>query len=162
VVVTIRIESFKICDVGLADFISKQAVVTAQTQSNLANLQGETEIATATQERDATVQKIAAEAKARVLEMNTQAENTANISKAEAAAKAKQIQTETEATAQSNALLAKAKAEAEAVKIKAEAEAHAIRAVSDAEYKRAELLAKTTIGSQLALLDTSARLLFLY
>ena len=44
-------ESFKIMDDELAESISKQALVTAQTENELANLQGKTEIATAEQHR---------------------------------------------------------------------------------------------------------------
>jgi uncharacterized membrane protein YqiK len=43
----IRIESFKIMDDELASSISKQAVVTAKTEHELANIQGHNEIATA-------------------------------------------------------------------------------------------------------------------
>merc|ERR1711966_584595 len=61
-IANIRIESFKIMDDELAESISKQALVTAQTENELANLQGKTEIATAEQRRQAEVQNIAAEA----------------------------------------------------------------------------------------------------
>merc|ERR1719379_1713626 len=66
-IANIRIESFKIMDDELAESISKQALVTAQTENQLANLQGQTEIATAEQRRQAEVQNIAAEAEAQSL-----------------------------------------------------------------------------------------------
>merc|ERR1719230_1926483 len=66
-IANIRIESFKIMDDELAESISKQALVTAQTENELANLQGKTEIATAEEKRKVDVQNIAAEAKARAL-----------------------------------------------------------------------------------------------
>jgi len=50
-IANIRIESFKIKDEELAESISKQALVTAQTENELANLQGKTEIAIAEQHR---------------------------------------------------------------------------------------------------------------
>merc|ERR1712151_1265428 len=46
-----------------------------------------------------------------------------------------------------------AKAEAESIRLRAEAEADAIRTKALAEAERAELLAKTPLGSQLALLE---------
>merc|ERR1711879_995271 len=51
------------------------------------------------------------------------------------------------------ALIAKAKAEAEAIRLKAEAEAAGIRTKAKAEAERAELLSKTPLGAQLALLE---------
>jgi regulator of protease activity HflC (stomatin/prohibitin superfamily) len=150
----IRIESFRIMDDSLATEISKQAVVTAKTQSTLANLQGETEIATAKQDREATVRKIEADMAAQVLMTQTKSENDAQIARADASAKAKQIETELQATAEANALLSRAKAEADATRIKAEADAHAISVCAAAEAQRADMLSKTTIGGQLALLDT--------
>merc|ERR1719253_1595221 len=64
-IANIRIESFKIMDEELADQISRQALVTAQTENQLANLQGQTEIATAEERRKAEVANIAAEAEAK-------------------------------------------------------------------------------------------------
>merc|ERR1712070_1098052 len=49
--------------------------------------------------------------------------------------------------------MGKAKAEAEAIRLKAEAEAEGIRTKAKAEAERAELLSKTPLGSQLALLE---------
>merc|ERR1712185_221363 len=68
-------------------------------------------------------------------------------SESEAKAKAFIVNQEAEA------LIAKAKAEAEAIRLKAEAEAAAIRTKAVAEAERAELLSKTPLGSQLALLE---------
>lgn len=51
-------------------------------------------------------------------------------------------------------MLARAKAEADATRIKAEADAHAIQVCAAAEAQRADMLSKTTIGGQLAFLDT--------
>ncbi len=79
-------------DDELAESISKQALVTAQTENQLANLQGQTEIATAEQHRLAEVQNIAAEAEARALKIRTDAENARRIEQAKAAAEAQQIE----------------------------------------------------------------------
>merc|ERR1711874_710150 len=54
---------------------------------------------------------------------------------------------------EAEALIARAKAEAEAIRLKAEAEAAGIRTKAKAEAERAELLSKTPLGSQLALLE---------
>merc|ERR1712190_697513 len=71
------------------------------------------------------------------------------LDKAEALAKSQAVAVNQEAEAR----IAQAKAEAEAVKLKAEAEAAAIRTKAQAEAERAELLSKTPLGSQLALLE---------
>merc|ERR1712014_190502 len=56
----IRVESFKIMDQDLANSISRQAITTAQTENQLSNLKGQTEIATAQEEREARVSQIKA------------------------------------------------------------------------------------------------------
>merc|ERR1719217_1107432 len=145
----IRVASCKIMDKELAASISKQALVTAQTENQLANLKGQTEIATAEQDRQARVLQIAAEQEARALQVATESQNKAQLEKAEAKAKAKAFIVNQEA----EALIARAKAEAEAIRLKAEAEAEGIRTKAKAEAERAELLSKTPLGSQLALLE---------
>jgi len=151
-VTNIRIESFKIMDTELAGNISKQALTTAQTESQLANLAGQTEIATQEQERDANVRQIRAKAEATALRTQAEAQNAALISKSEAGARADQIQRETMATAEAAALVAQARAEAEAISIRAKAEAEAIELKAEAEAKRAKLLGATPLGAQLSLL----------
>merc|ERR1711959_870045 len=76
-------------------------------------------------------------------------ENKARLEKSAAEAKSKQFMVNQEA----EALIAKAKAEAEAIRLRAEAEAEGIRTKASAEAERAELLSKTPLGSQLALLE---------
>jgi uncharacterized membrane protein YqiK len=137
-ITNIRVASCKIMDKELSVAISKQALVTAQTENQLANLKGQTEIATAEQDRQARVAQIAAEQEARALRVATESQNKAQLEKAESEAKAKAFIVNQEA----DALIARAKAEAEAIRLKAEAEA-----------ERAELLSKTPLGSQLALLE---------
>merc|ERR1719436_1136658 len=90
----IRIESFKIMDEQLANSISKQALTTAQTESQLANLAGQTEIATKEQERVASVKQIGAAAEANALRTKVDAENATLISQAEARAQAERIRLE--------------------------------------------------------------------
>jgi regulator of protease activity HflC (stomatin/prohibitin superfamily) len=148
-VTNIRMASFKIMDTELSVSISRQALVTAQTQNQLANLKGQTEIATAEQERQARVAQIAAEQDARALSVHTESQNKAQLEKAEAQAKSQAFIV----NQQAQALIAQARAEAEAIRLKAEAEAEAIRTKAKAEAERAELLSKTTFGSQLALLE---------
>lgn len=145
----IRVASCKIMDPELSASISKQALVTAQTDNQLANLKGQTEIATAEQDRQARVAQIAAEAEARALRITTASQNLSQLEQAEAQAKAQAFVVNQQAAA----LIAQARAEAEAIRLKAEAEAEAIRTKARAEAERAELLGKTALGSQLALLE---------
>merc|ERR1712070_76713 len=148
-ITNIRVASCKIMDKELSASISKQALVTAQTENQLSNLKGQTEIATAEQDREARVAQIAAEQTARALQVTTESQNKARLEKSEAEAKAKAFMVNQEAAA----LIAQAKAEAEAIRLKAEAEAAGIRTKAVAEAERAELLSKTPLGSQLALLE---------
>merc|ERR1712054_76421 len=145
----IRVASCKIMDANLAESIAKQALVTAQTENQLANLKGQTEIATAEQSRQARVAQIAAEQEARSLMIATESENKSKIEKSEARAKSQEVEVNQEA----EAIVSQAKAEAEAIRLKAEAEAEGIRTKSKAEAERANLLSKTPLGKQMALLD---------
>jgi regulator of protease activity HflC (stomatin/prohibitin superfamily) len=71
----IRIESFKLMNPELSANISKQALMTAQTETQLANLAGQTEIALAQQRRDAEVNRIKAEGDSTRLKTETDARN---------------------------------------------------------------------------------------
>eukprot|EP01113_Clastostelium_recurvatum_P040721 TRINITY_DN635_c0_g1_i1.p1 TRINITY_DN635_c0_g1~~TRINITY_DN635_c0_g1_i1.p1 ORF type:complete len:706 (+),score=230.23 TRINITY_DN635_c0_g1_i1:77-2194(+) len=133
----IRIESFKIMNAELADNISKQAIITAQTETRLANLTSQREIATTEQERDAAVMRIKTAASAQVLATETQARNDATLLEAEAKASSVKIS---------------ASGVAEATLIRAEAEAKSIEVKAAAEKKRGQDLSATPLGSQLALL----------
>jgi len=136
-IANIRVESFKIMNAELADNISKQAIITAQTENRLANLEGQRQIATAEMERDSAVTMIQAQAKAAQLATEVQARNTASIADAQSKAQAAKIV---------------ASGEAESLLIKAEAEAKAIELKAAAEKKRAQDLGATALGSQLAIL----------
>lgn len=81
-ITNIRIESFRIINQELANNISKQAFVTAQTETQLANLSGQSEIATAQQRRDAEVARIKAEGEAVRLKTETDAKNRAILESA--------------------------------------------------------------------------------
>lgn len=142
-IANIRIESFKIMDEELASSISKHALVTAQTENELANLQGKTAIATAEKRRDAEVTQIAAEAEARALKTQEDAKNMRLIEEAKAEAEAERLR-----------IQMRAQAEADAAIIKAKAESESIRLVAEAEGIRAELLSRTKFGTQAALLTT--------
>jgi regulator of protease activity HflC (stomatin/prohibitin superfamily) len=74
-VCNIRIESFQLLNEELATNISRQALMTAQTSSQLSNLAGQTEIATAQQKRDAEVARIKAEGDSMRLKTETDAKN---------------------------------------------------------------------------------------
>merc|ERR1711972_1293768 len=92
------------------------------------------------------------EQEARALKLATEAQNKTQLEKAEAGAKAQAFS----ANQAADALIAQAKAEAETIRLKAEAEAEAIRIKAQAESERAEMLSKTPLGSQLALLSVWA------
>merc|ERR1712070_228723 len=83
-ITNIRVASCKIMDPELSASISKQSLVTAQTENHLANLKGQTEIATAEQDRHARVAQIDAEQQARALRVVTESQNKAQLEKSEA------------------------------------------------------------------------------
>jgi len=135
-ITNVRIESFKIMNAELSNNISKQALVTTQTETQLTNLTSQTEIATAQQRRDADVARIKAEGDAVKLKTEVDARNNATMETAKA---------EAEST------LIAAKAQATAVELKAKAEAQAILAIGDAEARRADMLQKTPLAGQISL-----------
>lgn len=162
----IRIEQFKIVDEALAKSISQQALTTAETESQLANLEGQTQIATQQQERDAKILQIRAQSEADARRMTAEAE----VAQAEGETKALQVRAEAEANrikvkAQSDAeairiraeaSIAEARAEAEGVRIRAAAEAESLKLKATAEGERAQLLASSPLGEKLALLGIYA------
>jgi len=121
-------------------------LLTAKTENQLANLAGQTEIATAEQKRDAEVARIRADGEAIKLKTDTDAKNAATMNSA---------------TAQADAVVIKAKADAQAVEIKAQADAKAILLRADAEAKRAQLLQSQPLGGELALFELYAGEYFL-
>jgi regulator of protease activity HflC (stomatin/prohibitin superfamily) len=142
-IANIRVEAFKIMNSELADNISKQAIITAQTENKLANLEGQRQIATAEMERDSAVSIIKAQAASKQLATEVQAKNNAAISDAQSKAQAAKIV---------------AQGEAEALLIKAEAESKAIELRAAAEKKRAVELGGTPLGSQLAVLSIQSEM----
>ncbi|PRP81599.1 prohibitin domain-containing protein [Planoprotostelium fungivorum] len=134
----IRIESFKIMNQELANNISKQALVTTQTETQLANLASQTEIATAQQRRDADVSRIKAEGMATSLKTETDSKN---------------MQIMETAKAEAEATLIAARARAKALEIQAEAEAKAIQMRAEAESQKAAKLSQTSLGSQMTLFE---------
>jgi len=162
-ITNIRIEQFKIMDKALSQSIAGQAVKTAATQSELANLEGQTQIATQQQERDVRMQQMAAEAEARRVQVKADSEKA----QAEALALAQKVRSDmeantrrTQAQAEADSIRLKAQAEADAVKIQADAmisqakaEAEAIAMKAKAEAERAKLLAATPLGEKLSLLE---------
>jgi len=132
----IRIESFKILNQELQNNISKQALVTTQTETQLTNLASQTEIATAQQRRDAEVAKIKAEGDATKLKTETDAKNNATMETSRAEAESTLIQ---------------ARAQAQALEMKAQAEAKAILLKAEADSKKADMLQKTQLGGQMTM-----------
>jgi regulator of protease activity HflC (stomatin/prohibitin superfamily) len=147
----IRIEEFKMMNAELAKNISNQAIITAQTETQLANLESQREIATAQQERDAAVNRIKADAEARKLDTETRAKTSAILLENETKARGLEIMAAAEA--KSATIRAEADANARAMTILkiGEAEAKAIELKADAEKKRAMNLESTEIGKKLAL-----------
>jgi len=135
-ITNIRIESFRIVNSDLSNNISQQAFVTAQTQNQLTNLTGQTEIAVAQQRRDAEVNRIKAEGEAVKLNTEISAKNKAVMESAKAEADAQVI---------------RAKAEAQAIELKAQAESTSVVVKAEAEAKRADMLNKTPLGGQIQL-----------
>lgn len=126
----IRIEAFKIMDNNLAEQISQHALTTAQIENEMANLEGMSLISTQKEKTAAEVKNIAALAEAAALKTAADAENQRKIDAA--------------------------MAEGEALRIKAEAEAETIRLKAAAEAERAEMITKTDLGKQEALLAVYA------
>jgi regulator of protease activity HflC (stomatin/prohibitin superfamily) len=143
----IRIESFKIMDEELADQISKHALTTAQIENEMANLEGTSLISTTREKTAALVLKISAAADADAKKTAADAYNQRQVDAALA-----------EAKIQKTAVQAKAEAEASAILVRAKAEAEAIRLKADAEAQRAEMLSRTTLGQQEALLEVYAKM----
>ncbi len=139
-IANIRVESFKIMNAELADNISKQAIITAQTENRLANLEGQRQIATAEMERDSAVALIKAQAASQQFATEVQARNTAAI--ADAQSKAQSVKIVAQGTFHLNLFMLLTRSiigEAESMLIKAEAEARAIELKASAEKKRAQV-----------------------
>jgi len=156
----IRIESFKIVNQQLADNISKQAFTTAQTETQLSNLAGQTEIATTQQLREANLSKIKAEGEAIRLKTETDAKNKAKMDSARIDAESLLLLADSEAKSQNfkvqsevNFLMKRAEAEAKSLELKAKAESEAILLKAESESKRSEMLSQTTLGGQMALFE---------
>ena len=144
-IANIRMEAFKIMDSELAEQISKHVLVTAQTENELSNLEGQSMIATQKERTAAEVQGINAEAEAKSLKTRSDAENTRKIDAATAEAEAMKIKVQAKAEAEAESILTRAKADAEAIRFKALAEA-----------ERAKLLSETDLGEKESLLTIYA------
>eukprot|EP01111_Echinosteliopsis_oligospora_P005129 TRINITY_DN1832_c2_g1_i1.p1 TRINITY_DN1832_c2_g1~~TRINITY_DN1832_c2_g1_i1.p1 ORF type:complete len:805 (-),score=239.67 TRINITY_DN1832_c2_g1_i1:156-2570(-) len=150
----IRIESFKISNTTLADTISQQAIITAQTETKLANLEGQREIATQEMKRSTAVTLIKTQAMAQQVSAETNARNTNLLSDAHAKATAAKILADGEATT----ITIKANSDARTMLVKAEAQAKAIELKAEAERKRAEELSSNPLAAQLSLLEIQAKM----
>lgn len=144
-IANIRMEAFKIMDTELAQQISQHVLTTAQTENELANLEGLNLIATQKERTQAEVQTINAEAESKSLKTRADAENKRKVDAARAEAESLKI-----------AAMAKAQAEADIILTKAKAEAEAIRLKAVAESERATLLSATDLGQKESLLTIYA------
>jgi len=169
-ITNIRIEELKMMDATLSAAISQQALTSAETESKLANIAGQTEIKTREQERDAQVRQIKAESESQSRRIAAEGE----IAQADAEAQAKRVRaqgdaqrTQIDAEAEASAMKIRAEAEvtqaesaakvarirAEASIAQANAQAQGIRVKAAAEAERSKLLSQTPIAEKLALLD---------
>jgi uncharacterized membrane protein YqiK len=98
-------------------------------------------ISTTRERTAADVRNINAQAEAEALKTQADAENQRRIERAQAEAESLRIAARVKAEAEAEAILLKAKAEAEAIRLKAAAEA-----------ERAEMISRTSLGQQEALL----------
>ena len=124
-------------DSNLSEQISKHALTTAQIENEMANLEGMSLISTQKEKTSAEVKNISALADAEALKTAADAANQRRINAA---------------MAEGEALRIKAKAEAESFKLKVAAEAESIKLKAAAEAERAEMISKTDLGKQEALL----------
>lgn len=147
--VNLRIESFKIRNQELAEQISSHAIITAETESQLANLRGKAEIASAEQTRIAEVQRIESEAYGTALKIKSDADNALIIDLARSRAQADIIKSEAEA----KSMVTLRNADAQALLSYKTAEAEGIRLLADAEADRAAKLQSTGLGRDLALAE---------
>lgn len=143
----IQISSFKILDEELAKQIAKHALTTAQFENKVSLLEAKAKVFTAEEETASEVKRIAAVADRNAQKFRADAKNERDIEAAKARAQAMKISE-----------LAKAEIEAEAMLVRAKAEAEAMRIRTLAEAERAELLSRTTLGRQLALMDRYAEM----
>jgi hypothetical protein len=137
-IANICIESFKIMDDELSDQISKYALTAAQTENDMANLEGNSLISATKERTAAAVLNINAEADAEALHTRASAENQRMIEAAQAVSQATIIQARAEAEAEAEFILTKAKAEAEAIRLKAVAEADRAKKMSRAKQGMSE------------------------
>jgi len=149
----IRIEEFKLLNAELSRNISTQAISTAQTQTQLANLEAQSEIAIATQERDASVNRIRSQGDALKLEIETKSKMDAIYRENETRSATISMMARAEANAIEVKAAAEAKARATMIREVANAEAEATIVRAKAEKERAEGLAATALGGKLALMQ---------
>jgi len=149
----------------LADSISKQAFTTAQTETQLSNLAGQTEIATTQQLREANLSKIKAEGEAIRLKTETDAKNKAKMELARIDAESLLLIADSEAKSlnfkvqsEVNYLMKRAEAEAKSIEMKSKAESEAILLKAVSESQRSELLSQTTLGGQMAMFEMYANM----
>lgn len=143
----LQITSFLIMDEELADQIAKHALTTAQLENKVSHLEAKAKVFMAEEHTASEVKRIAAVADRNAQKFRAEAKNERDIEAAKAKAEMLKI---TE--------IANAEVAAQAMIIKAKAEAEALRIRTLAEAERAELLSRTTLGRQLALMDRYAEM----
>ncbi|GKY97732.1 hypothetical protein MPSEU_000731400 [Mayamaea pseudoterrestris] len=143
----LQIMSFVIMDEELAEQIAKHALTTAQLENKVSHLEAKAKVFMAEEHTASEVKRIAAVADRNAQKFRAEAKNERDIETARAKAEMTKI---TE--------LANAQVVAESMIIRAKAEAEAMRIRTLAEAERAELLSRTTLGRQLALMDRYAEM----
>ncbi|AYV80399.1 MAG: prohibitin domain-containing protein [Harvfovirus sp.] len=155
-IANIQIGDFQILNKELVKNISDNALTTAKTETERANLEGIREIKVAQQDQEAMIIKLKAHAEADRLKTETESKTKSSIMNAEAAARENSIRIGNQAEAEASRILTIATAEAKSIELKAGAEAKAIELMAAAEKKRAEALASTDIGGRLAMMKVQA------
>ena len=157
----IRIGDFKVLEEEISRSISRHALITAETQANLANLEGRRQIDLVNKDSDARIEKIQAEVEAHKLLSHNKAQAEAVKEQAAAKAEAARLQSESEARAvkimaeaaeaKATAMKVEAEAKAKTIQMICEAEANATRLRGEAEADRAQRLGATEFGRDEAL-----------
>eukprot|EP01112_Ceratiomyxa_fruticulosa_P011686 TRINITY_DN3196_c0_g1_i2.p1 TRINITY_DN3196_c0_g1~~TRINITY_DN3196_c0_g1_i2.p1 ORF type:complete len:671 (-),score=99.89 TRINITY_DN3196_c0_g1_i2:125-2137(-) len=161
---------FQIMDQELSNNLSKNAIVTAESETKLANMEGQNKIATSEMERDAIVNRIKNQSHAFRLGVETEAKNKAILLDAQTKAEAKKITARGKAqsveiisnarsNAQAEAVRRIAEGQAQALLLKAEAESKAIQIRAAAEKKRAQDLSDNELSKKLSFMQVQSEMM---
>ena len=140
----VRIGDFKVLEKNISQSIANHALITAETQANLANLEGRRQIDLVNKDSDARIEKIQADVDAHKVMTRSRAE--ANVVRETAAAHAE-------------ATTIEARARAEAIELVAAAEAAATKLRGEAEAKRAQMIGEVAFGREVTLAEIQAKMM---